>query len=74
MGGFNLLAPTYEVSARIAAALDPGIKVDDGPRLSGVVVHADDRDHGCLLGLGFRWWGEPVGGGAPGGWPGRCRE
>jgi radical SAM superfamily enzyme YgiQ (UPF0313 family) len=25
--GFNLLAPTYEISARIAAALDPGIKV-----------------------------------------------
>jgi radical SAM superfamily enzyme YgiQ (UPF0313 family) len=25
--GFNLLAPTYEISADIAAALDPGIKV-----------------------------------------------
>lgn len=25
--GFNLLAPTYEISARIAAALDPAIKV-----------------------------------------------
>lgn len=25
--GFNLLAPTYEISANIAAALDPGIKV-----------------------------------------------
>lgn len=25
--GFNLLAPTYEISATIAAALDPGIKV-----------------------------------------------
>jgi anaerobic magnesium-protoporphyrin IX monomethyl ester cyclase len=25
--GFNLLAPTYEISARLAAALDPGIKV-----------------------------------------------
>ncbi|MGH3873326.1 MAG: cobalamin-dependent protein [Pseudonocardiaceae bacterium] len=25
--GFNLLAPTYELSARIAAALDPSIKV-----------------------------------------------
>ncbi|WP_330230828.1 B12-binding domain-containing radical SAM protein [Nocardia sp. NBC_00508] len=25
--GFNLLAPTYEISARIAAGLDPGIKV-----------------------------------------------
>ncbi|MFC3997435.1 B12-binding domain-containing radical SAM protein [Nocardiopsis sediminis] len=25
--GFNLLAPTYEISARIAAALDPGIRV-----------------------------------------------
>ncbi|MDQ3578720.1 MAG: B12-binding domain-containing radical SAM protein, partial [Actinomycetota bacterium] len=25
--GFNLLAPTYEVSARIAAGLDPGIKI-----------------------------------------------
>jgi radical SAM superfamily enzyme YgiQ (UPF0313 family) len=25
--GFNLLAPTYEISARIAAALDPNIKI-----------------------------------------------
>ncbi|WP_246258457.1 B12-binding domain-containing radical SAM protein [Amycolatopsis anabasis] len=25
--GFNLLAPTYEISARIAASLDPGIKI-----------------------------------------------
>ena len=25
--GFNLLAPTYEISARIAAALDPTVKV-----------------------------------------------
>jgi len=25
--GFNLLAPTYEISAQIAAALDPGIKI-----------------------------------------------
>lgn len=25
--GFNLLAPTYEISANIAAALDPGIKI-----------------------------------------------
>jgi radical SAM superfamily enzyme YgiQ (UPF0313 family) len=25
--GFNLLAPTYEISARLAAGLDPGIKI-----------------------------------------------
>jgi anaerobic magnesium-protoporphyrin IX monomethyl ester cyclase len=25
--GFNLLAPTYEISARIAAALDPDVKI-----------------------------------------------
>lgn len=28
--GFNLLAPTYEISARIAAGLDPGIQVMAG--------------------------------------------
>jgi hypothetical protein len=28
--GFNLLAPTYEISARIAAGLDPGIQVMTG--------------------------------------------
>jgi anaerobic magnesium-protoporphyrin IX monomethyl ester cyclase len=44
--GFNLLAPTYEISARIAAGLDPGIQVMAGGHQAKAMPHevlADPR-------------------------------
>ena len=44
--GFNLLAPTYEISARIAAGLDPGIQVMAGGHQAKAMPHdvlADTR-------------------------------
>jgi radical SAM superfamily enzyme YgiQ (UPF0313 family) len=44
--GFNLLAPTYEVSARIAAGLDPGIQIMAGGHQAKAMPHevlADPR-------------------------------
>jgi radical SAM superfamily enzyme YgiQ (UPF0313 family) len=44
--GFNLLAPTYEISARIAAGLDPGIQVMVGGHQAKAMPHevlADPR-------------------------------
>jgi anaerobic magnesium-protoporphyrin IX monomethyl ester cyclase len=49
--GFNLLAPTYEISARIAAALDPTIKVMLGGHQAKAMpaeVLADPRMAGCV--------------------------
>lgn len=38
--GFNLLAPTYEISARIAAGLEPGIQVMAGGHQAKAMPHA----------------------------------
>jgi anaerobic magnesium-protoporphyrin IX monomethyl ester cyclase len=48
--GFNLLAPTYELSARIAAALDPSIKVMLGGHQAKAMpteILTDPRMAGC---------------------------
>jgi radical SAM superfamily enzyme YgiQ (UPF0313 family) len=49
--GFNLLAPTYEISARIAAALDPAIKIMVGGHQAKAMpteVLTDPRMVGCV--------------------------
>ncbi|MEU0517880.1 radical SAM protein [Streptosporangium sp. NPDC006007] len=58
--GFNLLAPTYEISADIVAALDPHIRV--------VELLADHRNRTGLPGVMWRdpVLGTPVSGGRPG--------
>lgn len=48
--GFNLLAPTYEISARVAAALDPDIKVMLGGHQAKAMpteILNDPRMAGC---------------------------
>lgn len=48
--GFNLLAPTYEISARLAADLDPNIKVMVGghqAKAMPVEILTDPRLSGC---------------------------
>jgi len=48
--GFNLLAPTYEISARIAAALDPAIKIMVGGHQAKAMpteILTDPRMAGC---------------------------
>lgn len=43
--GFNLLAPTYELSARIAAGLDPGIRVMAGGHQAKAMPSSILHDH-----------------------------
>lgn len=48
--GFNLLAPTYEISAQLASSLDPDIKVMLGGHHAKAMparILADDRMHRC---------------------------